>query len=218
MKNVIKTTVLLGLALGLSACSTTKIHPIVCIAAGALAGGGAAYVGTDHDRSATAASAAGGALLGAILCREPKAPIQVAVEPAPPPPPAPAPEPVEPPPPVAPEAGSQIASLAGTNFDFDKATLRPEASEKLDHATAIMTEHAGIRVNVEGHTDSVGSDAYNQKLSERRVHSVVDYLVGKGIDASRLNPVGYGEGRPAATNDTAEGRAQNRRVDLIVAE
>ena len=111
-----------------------------------------------------------------------------------------------------------LVSLEGTNFDFDKATLRPAAMAKLDHATEVMTNHAGIKVNVEGHTDSVGSDAYNEKLSDRRAKSVVDYLVGRGIDASRLMPTGYGEGRPVATNDTAEGRAQNRRVDLVVAE
>ena len=129
---------------------------------------------------------------------------------------------VEPPPslpaPVpGPEAGTKIESLDGTNFDFDKATLRPAAIGKLDHAVRIMNDNPKIRVSVEGHTDSVGSDAYNEELSERRARAVFDYLVGQGIDASRLIPAGYGESRPAASNESAEGRAQNRRVDLVVA-
>jgi len=81
-----------------------------------------------------------------------------------------------------------------------------------------MAEHATITVAVEGHTDSVGSDAYNQKLSERRAQAAVDYLVSQGVDASRLQPTGYGESKPMASNDTADGRAQNRRVDLVVTD
>lgn len=127
--------------------------------------------------------------------------------------------PPEPPaPPPAPEAGTKITSLAGTNFDFDKATLRPEGADKLNQAVEVLREHTSVLVNVEGHTDNVGSDAYNQALSERRAQTVVNYLVGKGIDASRLRPTGYGESRPAESNDTGEGRAHNRRVDLVVAK
>jgi OOP family OmpA-OmpF porin len=107
-------------------------------------------------------------------------------------------------------------SLEGAHFDFNKATLKPEGMAKLDEAATVMTENADLTVSVEGHTDSVGSDAYNQKLSERRAQAAVDYLVSKGVDASRLQAVGYGESKPATSNDTAEGRAQNRRVDLVV--
>ena len=113
--------------------------------------------------------------------------------------------------------GTKIVSLDGTNFDFDKATLRPAALAKLDHAAQLMNDNPDIKVSVEGHTDSVGSDAYNEELSKRRAKAVFDYLVRQGIDSSRLTPAGYGESRPAATNDTKEGRAQNRRVDLVVA-
>jgi len=89
---------------------------------------------------------------------------------------------------------------------------------KLDEAVRIMNDHPGIRINVEGHTDSMGSDAYNQKLSDQRSASVVSYLLTKGIVADRMKATGFGESRPVASNDTADGRAQNRRVDLIVAE
>ncbi|MBM4227923.1 MAG: OmpA family protein [Gammaproteobacteria bacterium] len=89
---------------------------------------------------------------------------------------------------------------------------------KLDEAVRIMNEHPGIRINVEGHTDSMGSDAYNQKLSDQRSASVVSYLLSKGVAADRMRARGFGESRPVASNDTGEGRAQNRRVDLIVAE
>ncbi len=72
-----------------------------------------------------------------------------------------------------------------------------------------------MRVRVEGHTDSIGTDAYNQALSERRANSVRDYMVGRGIAVGRLNSVGRGETRPVASNSTADGRAQNRRVEII---
>ncbi len=218
MKAVVKTGALLALALLLSACANNKVHPLVCMAAGALAAGGGAYAASDENEGATALAAAAGAAAGAILCKEEEMPKPAPVEPAPAPAPAPAPTPVAPPPPPAPEAGTKISSLEGAHFDFDKATLRPEGTTKLDEAVQVMNEHSGIIVNVEGHTDNAGSDAYNQGLSERRAQTVVDYLVSKGIDASRLRPMGYGESRPAESNDTDEGRARNRRVDLIVAE
>src|SRR5574343_738072 len=107
--------------------------------------------------------------------------------------------------------------LKGVNFDFDKATLRPDAVVILDEAVAVLQKYPQLRVEVAGHTDSKGKDAYNQKLSERRAQAVYDYLTGKGIDASRLvGPNGYGETRPIDTNDTEEGRANNRRTELNV--
>lgn len=107
--------------------------------------------------------------------------------------------------------------LKGVNFDFDKATLRPDAVVILDEAVAVLQKYPQLRVEVAGHTDSKGKDAYNQALSERRAQAVYDYLTGKGIDASRLvGPNGYGETRPIDTNDTEEGRANNRRTELNV--
>jgi outer membrane protein OmpA-like peptidoglycan-associated protein len=105
------------------------------------------------------------------------------------------------------------------HFDFDKSVIKKESYGILDDVASILKSHPQIKkVRVEGHTDSIGSDAYNQKLSERRANSVRDYLISKGIDGSRLEAVGYGESRPIADNKTAEGRAQNRRTEFNVVE
>jgi OOP family OmpA-OmpF porin len=109
-----------------------------------------------------------------------------------------------------------VISLEGVHFDFDKASLRPEAMVILDNAAGLLSTHERVVVEVAGHTDSVGSEAYNQGLSERRANAVLDYLVSKGVKASRLTARGYGEAQPVASNDTAEGRQANRRVELIV--
>ncbi|HET6435309.1 MAG TPA: OmpA family protein [Xanthomonadaceae bacterium] len=113
--------------------------------------------------------------------------------------------------------------LKGVNFDFDKSTLRPDAVEILGQAVEILKRYPDLKVEVAGHTDAVGTDAYNQKLSESRAQAVYDYLTSNGVDASRLvGPTGYGESRPIAPNtnpdgsDNPEGRAQNRRTELNV--
>jgi OOP family OmpA-OmpF porin len=105
--------------------------------------------------------------------------------------------------------------LEGVNFDNDKATLRPEASATLDRMAAELKEWGDVKVEVAGHTDARASARYNQQLSERRANTVRDYLIGKGIAADRLSAKGYGESQPVADNDTEEGRAKNRRVELI---
>jgi outer membrane protein OmpA-like peptidoglycan-associated protein len=109
-----------------------------------------------------------------------------------------------------------VIELEGVYFDFDKATIKPEGMAVLDQAAALLQKHERVVVEVAGHTDSVGSDAYNQGLSERRANSVKDYLTSKGVTATRLTARGYGEAQPVASNDTDEGRAENRRVELIV--
>jgi OOP family OmpA-OmpF porin len=109
-----------------------------------------------------------------------------------------------------------VISLDGVYFDFDKATLRPEGIAVLNEAAALLKTNDRVVVEVAGHTDSVGSEQYNQGLSERRANTVRDYLVGQGITATRLTARGYGEVQPVATNDTDEGRQLNRRVELIV--
>lgn len=113
--------------------------------------------------------------------------------------------------------------LKGVNFDFDKSTLRPDAVSILNEAIEILKRYPELRVEVAGHTDSKGTDAYNQSLSERRASAVYDYLTSNGIDAGRLvGPTGYGESRPIAPNtnddgsDNPEGRARNRRTELNV--
>jgi len=113
--------------------------------------------------------------------------------------------------------------LSGVNFDFDKSTLRPDAVAILEQAVSILNGHPDMRVEVAGHTDSVGSEPYNQSLSDRRARAVYDYLSSHGVDASRMSgPTGYGETRPIAPNtnedgsDNPEGRARNRRTELNV--
>ncbi|MAE93671.1 MAG: hypothetical protein CL910_03325 [Deltaproteobacteria bacterium] len=108
--------------------------------------------------------------------------------------------------------------LRGVNFDFDKSAIRPDAAVILDEAIRILADRSEVRLRVEGHTDWTGTDAYNQGLSERRASSVRDYLVAHGIDAGRLTTAGFGESQPIATNETREGRALNRRVELNILE
>ncbi len=103
-------------------------------------------------------------------------------------------------------------------FDFDKATLRPESKTELERAYEFLQKNPRIKVRIAGHTDSFGSDEYNQRLSEARAKSVYEYLISRGISADRLGYVGYGESRPADTNDTEEGRQNNRRVELEIIE
>jgi outer membrane protein OmpA-like peptidoglycan-associated protein len=102
-------------------------------------------------------------------------------------------------------------------FDVDKWDLKPESHQALAEAARIMTENPEIRVEIQGHTDSTESEAYNQQLSEQRATAVVDYLVQNfEFDPARLTPKGYGETTPAAPNETEEGRAQNRRVEFVI--
>jgi outer membrane protein OmpA-like peptidoglycan-associated protein len=132
-----------------------------------------------------------------------------------PPPPRPmerAEAPASPPPP----ATQKRIVLRGVNFDFDKATIRADARPVLDEAIRILRQEGGVVVVAEGHTDAIGSTDYNQTLSEHRAEAVRRYLVNGGIEAGRIRTEGYGESRPVASNDTADGRAQNRRVELRV--
>jgi len=105
--------------------------------------------------------------------------------------------------------------LAGANFDFDKSVIRPDDFDRLDKDVATLKEWGDVKVEVAGHTDSVGTEEYNMGLSLRRANAVRNYLVDKGIEADRLTVKGYGESQPIADNATAEGRFQNRRVELI---
>lgn len=105
-------------------------------------------------------------------------------------------------------------TLLGVLFDFDKATLKSESDAVLTRARAAIAANPGLSLEVEGHTDAVGNDAYNQKLSEARAQAVVAWLTAKGTPAAQLRARGYGESRPVATNDTDDGRASNRRVEL----
>jgi OOP family OmpA-OmpF porin len=139
----------------------------------------------------------------------PVAPKAVEAPPAPMAAPAPAPAPQAP-------AASKVTYAADAFFDFDKATLKPAGKAKLDD---LVGKVKGINLEViiaVGHTDSVGSDAYNQKLSVKRAESVKAYLVSKGIEKNRIYTEGKGEKQPVADNKTTEGRAKNRRVEIEV--
>ena len=119
--------------------------------------------------------------------------------------------------PVAPAATVQkVTYAADAFFDFDKSVLKPEGKAKLDDLSS-KVKNINLEVIIAvGHTDSVGSDAYNQKLSVRRAEAVKAYLVSKGIDKSRVYTEGKGEKQPVADNKTAAGRAKNRRVEIEV--
>ena len=162
-----------------------------------------------RDSSWTPATAAPGCD-GAIV---PPAP---APAPAPVATPAPAPAAPAPVAPVAPPAATKVTYAADAFFNFDKSVLKPEGKAKLDD---LVEKIKGINLEViiaVGHTDSVGSDAYNQKLSIRRSEAVKAYLVSKGIEKNRVYTEGKGEKQPVADNKTAEGRAKNRRVEIEV--
>jgi outer membrane protein OmpA-like peptidoglycan-associated protein len=126
--------------------------------------------------------------------------------------PAPAPAYVAP----APEpAAPQKLVLEGVNFDFDKATLRQEDIGSLDNDVATLKTWGDVDIEVAGHTDSMGSDAYNMKLSQQRAEAVRNFLISRGVAADRLTAKGYGESQPVADNATEEGRFKNRRVELV---
>jgi len=150
---------------------------------------------------ATAAPGCGPAPVASKAVEAPPAPKAAA--------PAPAPAPQAP-------AASKVTYAADAFFDFDKATLKPAGKAKLDD---LVGKVKGINLEViiaVGHTDSVGSDVYNQKLAVKRAESVKAYLVSKGIEKNRIYTEGKGEKQPVADNKTSEGRAKNRRVEIEV--
>ena len=103
----------------------------------------------------------------------------------------------------------------GIRFDVNKATLRPESMGVINSIFQLMNDHPEVKFSVEGHTDSDGDDAFNQKLSEQRAETVVSTLIQMGIDSSRLTTKGWGESKPLSDNSTPEGKANNRRVEFV---
>ncbi|MCC6589388.1 MAG: OmpA family protein [Bryobacterales bacterium] len=109
-----------------------------------------------------------------------------------------------------------IVNMSDVLFDFGKYTLRPGARERLAKLSGVVLAHPGLKLDIEGHTDSIGSEQFNQKLSEDRAQAVRDYLVAQGLRADNITSKGFGKTRPVASNDTNEGRQQNRRVEIVV--
>ena len=158
---------------------------------------------------ATAAATCDGAIQPAPAPASAPAPAPAPVAPVVVAPPAPAPVPAAP-------VSEKVTFAADAFFDFDRSVLKPEGKAKLDD---LVSQMAGINVEViiaVGHTDSVGGDAYNQKLSVRRSEAVKAYLLSKGIEKNRVYTEGKGEKQPVADNSTKDGRAKNRRVEIEV--
>jgi len=214
----------------------------ICGVVGAAAGGAIAHNSNDHDISEGQGIPIG-AIAGALLCgslaylfaEEPKAapapppPPKPAPPPrveAPPPPPKPAPPPrVEAPPPPPPPAPpprfepppkSRTIVLDDVLFDFDKIDIKPNGRRILDRLVKFLNENRDKRIDLEGHTDWIGTEKYNQGLSERRAASVRNYLIKMGVSSSRITTRGFGEARHIANNQTSEGRAKNRRVEVKI--
>jgi outer membrane protein OmpA-like peptidoglycan-associated protein len=172
----------------------------------------------EHDKPAYPGAIAIGAGSGALLCGllghylwDPEV-----VTPVPTPPPLP---------PVASPTATPLPTpvakrivLRGVHFDFDKTAIREDSRPVLDEAVDVLKENPNVRIAVEGYTDNVGTEIYNEKLSVQRAEAVFRYLVNHGIAPERMEVVGYGETRPVASNDTADGRAENRRVELRVVD
>lgn len=222
---------------GLTKNQAALVGATLCGVGGAAGGAVAAHNGVNSKHRNEAVGAVIGAVGGAVLCgglaylltEDPKPAPKPAPPPPPPPPPPPAPKkpeakpeakkpeapPAPKPKPEAPKVERTII-LDDVLFDFDKSNIKPEAAAILDRLVAFMNENKDKNANLSGHTDNVGTDAYNQALSERRVASVKDYVSGKGVAGSRISGQGFGESKPIADNKTAEGRAKNRRVEIKV--
>lgn len=189
----------------------------VALGAGGAAVGGEIGDGDDDERGAAAGIgvAAGlllGGALGYLLTSEPEA--------APPAAPAPTAQAPAPPAPQPAPTPKRIV-LRGVNFDYNKSNIKSEFVPILDEAAQTLKDNPDINVRVAGHTDSIGTDEYNQRLSERRAQAVKQYLVSKGIASSRLSTEGRGEQEPISPNtkdgrDNPDGRAMNRRAELKV--
>ena len=109
-----------------------------------------------------------------------------------------------------------VITMADVLFDTGKYEVRPGTREQLAKLSGILLAHPGLNLEVEGHTDSIGSDEFNQRLSEQRAATVREYLVGQGLASESVTAKGFGKAMPVANNDTASGRQKNRRVELVV--
>jgi len=194
-----------------------------CTAVGAVLGAGAGaasgIVIYDHthkreNNDSRAYSGIGGAAAGALIGGLAGHFICDPLVPPPPPPPTPPPPPPPPPPPSAQAEHHEKLVLRGVHFDFNKSKIRPGDAAILDEAADILKQHPDVTIYDDGYCDAIGSEEYNLKLSQRRAEAVAKYLEDKGIAESKIVPRGFGKTNFVAPNDTDDGRAQNRRVEL----
>jgi outer membrane protein OmpA-like peptidoglycan-associated protein len=197
--------------------SCWKAGAVLGAVAGGTAGGftGAAFTEKLGPRLA---AGLGGAAVGAVAGGLTQYYL-LGCPPVPPPPPPVVAQaaPPPPPPPPAPKPKEKIV-LRGVHFDFNKAKIRPGDAAILDEAAEILKAHPSLTVDVNGYCDAIGSEKYNLRLSQRRADAVAKYLEEHGVPESHLVPRGYGKTDFVASNDSAEGRAQNRRVELAPME
>ncbi len=111
-----------------------------------------------------------------------------------------------------------VLTLGDVLFDTGLATLKPGATSEIERLANFLRQHPEMRIRVEGHTDAVGTEAYNEELSRRRAQAVADALTGLGVESGRIDVIGKGEGLPVVSNDTAAGRQQNRRVEVVFSD
>lgn len=228
----------LALLAVMSGCATQpgrmadSYNPFCTLAGAAVGGGGAAAISL--AAGPVGAGMFVGALLGTLACSEGPPPAQpVAAAPMPPPAPPPAPEPDSdgdgvidrldrcPGTPRGTKVDAHgcpdiLLTLTGINFAFDSSRIDAGSEKILGRAVDALNNARSVDVRIKGHTDSIGSEAYNVKLSERRANAVRDYLVRQGIAGGRMTTEGKGESQPVAPNTTDEGRYQNRRVEFHV--
>jgi OOP family OmpA-OmpF porin len=212
----------------LAGCATTaRQGPGLCALIGAGVGavgggvGGGLYAENNDDRDheewegagIALASTAVGAGVGYLVCSLMEEEPKPAPRPAPPPP-KPTPPPPPPPAPKGPDVCKEMVRIHDIKFENDKAEIRPNAGTVLDQTAAALQKCPEVKVRLNAYTDSNGSDAYNQKLSDRRANAVREYLESQGVAAGRIEAHGLGESNPIADNSTAEGRAENRRVEI----
>ncbi len=112
--------------------------------------------------------------------------------------------------------GIKITFNSGILFDVNKAALKPDAQTNLQELATVLNKYADTNILIEGHTDSDGTDEHNLDLSKQRAQSVANYLAGLSVDATRMTQMGYGESQPVMSNDTADGKAANRRVEIAI--
>jgi peptidoglycan-associated lipoprotein len=160
--------------------------------------------------------------LASAACSKKQPEVAPIPQPGPAPSPAPSPTPTPPPPPPTNESAAEVtravtAELGNViHFDYDKADIKPEDQPILDRKAAIMRANPAVRVRISGHADERGSDEYNQVLGQRRANAAKEYLVARGVEASRIDLTSYGEERPVDRAGTEEAFAKNRRDEFEI--